>query len=231
MKVFTFAIICTLSTIINFITATPTTIRRNTDKERTDYLLFSSPMREFQEARNKALEIGDTTLNFTSDGCTKVANKPLGFNFLPCCQRHDFGYRNYQHQGRFSYDAREKINENFKHDMDNVCDGEDNTNTYHKNPLPGLAGEVIKDIVELIKFFTDNDGNTNSGDISRFYSKRTECNTIAESYYGGVTIYGWINDTRVIGRASGRTGGVFGNYGVIYKGQIPFFLRYDRLGM
>ena len=63
--------------------------------------------------------------DWSSNGCTASPDNPLGFDFLQSCQRHDFGYRNYKAQSRFSDDAKARIDDNFHDDMDNQCATED----------------------------------------------------------------------------------------------------------
>jgi hypothetical protein len=48
-----------------------------------------------------------------------------GFNFLPSCYRHDFGYRNYKVQSRFTDAAKDRIDEKFRSDMYDECATED----------------------------------------------------------------------------------------------------------
>ncbi|EGX48146.1 hypothetical protein AOL_s00081g9 [Orbilia oligospora ATCC 24927] len=97
---------------------------------RTDGLLFHTPINTFiKNYRNK--KFMSPPLDWGSDGCSvpkAVAkalkinkDKPRGYNFLPSCQRHDFGYRNYKKQKRFNGTSRSKIDSNFKKDMYNVC--------------------------------------------------------------------------------------------------------------
>lgn len=91
---------------------------RQTDLEAiTDTLLFSSTMAQFQAARNAQ---DPPELDWSSDGCSYSPDNPLGFDFEPSCQRHDFGYRNYKAQGRFDA-GKPSIDNNFKSDMDNQC--------------------------------------------------------------------------------------------------------------
>lgn len=52
---------------------------------------MSMSMANFQAANRSA----PAPYNWTDDGCSNSPDKPGGFNFLPSCQRHDFGYRNY----------------------------------------------------------------------------------------------------------------------------------------
>jgi hypothetical protein len=79
--------------------------------------MFTDSMAQFQAARNAN---SPSCFDWSSDGCSDSPDNPLGFNFLPSCERHDFGYRNYKDEGRFpAYKAR--IDSNFKKDMDNYC--------------------------------------------------------------------------------------------------------------
>src|SRR5699024_8849729 len=61
-------------------------------------------------------------LDWTSDGCSAAPDEPFGFDFSTSCQRHDFGYRNYQLQERFTENNREGIDRNFRSDMASTCD-------------------------------------------------------------------------------------------------------------
>ncbi|KAK5088133.1 hypothetical protein LTR05_002350 [Lithohypha guttulata] len=92
---------------------------RQTDLEvKTDQLLFSTSMEDFQTARAAQ---DPPELDWTSNGCTASPDEPLGFNFRDSCYRHDFGYRNYKAQGRFSDDNKDLIDLNFKKDLYNEC--------------------------------------------------------------------------------------------------------------
>lgn len=86
----------------------------------TDRLLFSTSMSNFLAAK-RAKNPGN--LNWNDDGCTILDDTPTlyKFNFLPSCQRHDFGYRNYKAQNRCTYDDRKRIDQNFLKDMNNEC--------------------------------------------------------------------------------------------------------------
>lgn len=95
---------------------------RETDEEATDRLLFDSTIDEFQTARDAT---DPSSLDWTSDGCSSSPDNP-GYDFLPSCYRHDFGYRNYKDQDRFTDENKDKIDSNFKSDMYNQCATEDN---------------------------------------------------------------------------------------------------------
>jgi hypothetical protein len=95
-----------------------------TPDQLADTYLFDSSIREFAAA--KALHEHDDVLDWTDNGCSVPGKQvwrssPGGFNFLPSCQRHDFGYRNYQKQGRFTEDNRQRIDDNFKSDLNAEC--------------------------------------------------------------------------------------------------------------
>ncbi|KEF61054.1 uncharacterized protein A1O9_02619, partial [Exophiala aquamarina CBS 119918] len=84
----------------------------------TDRLLFSTPISEFLIARDSRTP---SELDWASNGCSFSPEEPLGFDFEPSCQRHDFGYRNYKAQRRFTDSGKASIDDNFKRDMDNQC--------------------------------------------------------------------------------------------------------------
>jgi len=98
--------------------STAAIIPRETIAEQdTDIILFQFSMQSFLDAR----KYHDPLFDWSSDGCSDSPDNPEGFNFLPPCERHDFGYRNYKKQGRFTEPNRAKIDANFKKDMYNVC--------------------------------------------------------------------------------------------------------------
>jgi len=84
----------------------------------TDKLLFIVSMDVFLQA--KAAK-DPPYLIWDDSGCTFSPDKPLGFNFLDSCKRHDFGYRNYKQQDRFTEPNRKRIDDNFKKDLYNEC--------------------------------------------------------------------------------------------------------------
>ncbi|SHF34672.1 phospholipase [Streptoalloteichus hindustanus] len=86
----------------------------------TDEYLFSKSLSQFHSLRAKRPH--SKQLDWSSDGCSKSPDAPLGYDFLPACQRHDFGYRNYKKQSRFTKDNRKRIDDNFRADMYSICD-------------------------------------------------------------------------------------------------------------
>jgi hypothetical protein len=96
-------------------------VRRETDEETTDRLLFNTTITDFITARNAT---DPSSLDWSSDGCSDSPDNP-GYDFLESCYRHDFGYRNYEAQGRFTDDGKDSIDSNFQSDLYNECDTEE----------------------------------------------------------------------------------------------------------
>lgn len=94
-------------------------IRQDSIEAITDTILFTDTIEEFLAARAAQ---DPPQLNWVSNGCSFSPDKPLGYNFLPSCQRHDFGYHNYQAQDRFTDANRLRIDDNFKNDLYNQCE-------------------------------------------------------------------------------------------------------------
>jgi len=94
--------------------------KRETDEQATDRLLFSEDMSTFLTAKENT---NPPSLIWTDDGCSDSPDKPLGYDFLHACQRHDFGYRNYKFQGRLSFAGtnRKNIDDNLARDMQAEC--------------------------------------------------------------------------------------------------------------
>lgn len=86
--------------------------------EDTDRLMFSVSITSFLSS--KAARI-PSNLDWTDDGCSLSPDEPSGYNFLHSCQRHDFGYRNFKAEGRFTDANRLRIDNNFKTDLYNEC--------------------------------------------------------------------------------------------------------------
>jgi hypothetical protein len=84
-----------------------------------EHYAFNVSMGTFQKAR-KAKKYRHI-LDWSSDGCSNSPDRPSGFNFLPSCQRHDFGYRNYKRLGLFNESIRKEIDDNLKKDLYKYC--------------------------------------------------------------------------------------------------------------
>ncbi|KAK3403029.1 prokaryotic phospholipase A2-domain-containing protein [Sordaria brevicollis] len=93
--------------------------RAETIQQTTDRYLFSITLPQFHVYRNAR---NPANLDWSSDGCSYSPDNPLGFPFTPACDRHDFGYRNYKAQSRFTDANRLNIDANFKDDLYYQCD-------------------------------------------------------------------------------------------------------------
>lgn len=89
----------------------PLTLPQTPEEALVDHYLFTLPLDNFIRRRNNR---DPPNLNWSSDNCTHAPNNPLGFPFKPACQRHDFGYRNYKGEHRFTGEAKSRIDYNFK---------------------------------------------------------------------------------------------------------------------
>jgi hypothetical protein len=87
----------------------------------TDDYVFTKTVGQFTTLRAQQPYAGQ--LDWSSDGCSYSPDNPFGFKFLPACHRHDFGYRNFKRQSRFSEANRLRIDNRFKSDMYGICDG------------------------------------------------------------------------------------------------------------
>lgn len=91
----------------------------------TDRLVFATPIDQFVALRDAAYDA--PRLDWSSDLCSVPVvtepqrSVPQGFDFRAACERHDFGYRNYKAQGRFTEDLRRRVDDGFLADMDAVC--------------------------------------------------------------------------------------------------------------
>ncbi|PRW64424.1 phospholipase [Actinopolyspora mortivallis] len=88
----------------------------------TDHYLFEITLEEFVHVRSERPHRDE--LDWSSDACSYSPDEPLGYEFTASCQRHDFGYRNYKKQGRFTEQNRRAIDDNFRADMYSSCAGE-----------------------------------------------------------------------------------------------------------
>lgn len=85
----------------------------------TDHYLYEVPLDEFHEISTERPH--EDQLDWTSDSCSWSPDHPLGFDFAVSCDRHDFGYRNYPRQDRFTETDRRQIDDNFRDDLYTSC--------------------------------------------------------------------------------------------------------------
>lgn len=79
-------------------------------------------MKEFQSARNANNGKGNPTcFIWSSDNCSNSPDRPAGFNFIPPCQRHDFGSRNYKKKNQWNPVSKLRTDTQFLKDMNKVC--------------------------------------------------------------------------------------------------------------
>ncbi|KAJ4418251.1 hypothetical protein N0V85_001514 [Neurospora sp. IMI 360204] len=102
--------------------------RAETIQQTTDRYLFSITLPQFTVYRNAR---NPATLDWSSDSCSYSPDNPFGFPFTPACDRHDFGYRNYKAQSRFTDANKLKIDGNFKNDLYYQCDTNGYGSTCH----------------------------------------------------------------------------------------------------
>ena len=86
----------------------------------------TTSVKDWRQTRELALSGVDRwAFIWSTDGCTKLADKPGGFNFKLSCARHDFGYRNYKKmmgKTAFRHSKHERrIDKAFLFDMNNQC--------------------------------------------------------------------------------------------------------------
>lgn len=84
---------------------------RQTAVATTDNYIFTLTLPQFTVRRNNR---NPASLDWSSDGCSNSPDNPFGFPFTPACHRHDFGYRNYKKQSRFTDANRKRIDDKFK---------------------------------------------------------------------------------------------------------------------
>jgi len=88
------------------------------ERRATDKLLFRIPLEKITEISKESKKTGSYQgLIWETDGCSKAPE----YEFHEACIRHDFGYRNYKAQHRFTHTARKNIDNNFKDDMHGIC--------------------------------------------------------------------------------------------------------------
>ncbi|KFZ09173.1 hypothetical protein V502_08877 [Pseudogymnoascus sp. VKM F-4520 (FW-2644)] len=92
--------------------------RATCSKAATDKLIFKVSINSFEMARKAK---NPSKCNWSSDGCSWSPDKLDGYNFIPSCHRHDFGYRNTKSQKRFTKAMKKKIDDNFKKDLYHYC--------------------------------------------------------------------------------------------------------------
>ncbi|KAI3570617.1 secretory phospholipase A2 [Fusarium oxysporum f. sp. albedinis] len=83
-----------------------------------DRLLFEVDLDTFMRARDAR---NPPCLDWSSNECSWSPDMPAGFNFIPSCRRHDFGYQNVRGEGKLTEARRLRIDDVFKMDLYNEC--------------------------------------------------------------------------------------------------------------
>jgi hypothetical protein len=96
-----------------------------TDKQLryvTDFLVFRASMADFQHVRRQRLLSSQVTWDTGACG-TPLRDSVSGFG--SACERREFGYRNFERQGRFDGGMRERVDKRFKRELRAECSGQD----------------------------------------------------------------------------------------------------------
>ncbi|GAA4916195.1 phospholipase [Streptomonospora salina] len=88
----------------------------------TDTYLYDVSLNSFLDVRAQAPY--NDQLDWSTDSCSWSPDQPIGYDFDPGCTRHDFGYRNYKLQNRFTEANRLAIDDNFRDDLYGICAGD-----------------------------------------------------------------------------------------------------------
>jgi len=94
-----------------------------------DWLMFAIDLVEFHWYRDTCAHSTSTFLNWNSDGCSAPAWVPQRFDFTRACDRHDFGYRNFEEQQAMTESVRELVDRQLKKDTDYLCDSDHGGNS------------------------------------------------------------------------------------------------------
>jgi hypothetical protein len=97
----------------------PRTLSGDELTQTTDTLIFSTPLSKFLYIISFCPQ--SSSLDWNDAGCSNSPDEPLGFNFLPSCQRHDFACRNFKKQDWFTEEQQERIYKNFLTDLEGMC--------------------------------------------------------------------------------------------------------------
>jgi len=126
-------------------------------KTATNTRMWSNSLNTFITNRKKK---NPSYLEWSSDGCTSSPDKPYGWNFVKACYRHDFGYRNYKKQKRFTVANKGKIDNKFLTDLKGICDAE-TKNSSQRTQCKRLANTYYT----VMKKVTDRDMKRDSEEL------------------------------------------------------------------
>ncbi|KAL1584855.1 hypothetical protein WHR41_06666 [Cladosporium halotolerans] len=89
---------------------------------RIKEVMFDFSITQFENERNAhGGKDEPKCLNWSSDNCSFIWDRPAGFNFIPACHRHDFGTRNFKRKGQWNIVNKVRTDVNFREDMYREC--------------------------------------------------------------------------------------------------------------
>jgi len=86
------------------------------------HLMFDLDLKTFTR-QYASIRRTNKALDWTTDGCSAplIGDSGRSFNFRWPCRRHDFGYRNFKSHGLFNSETRQRIDDQFRRDLDESC--------------------------------------------------------------------------------------------------------------
>ncbi|GAB7326753.1 hypothetical protein MBLNU13_g10699t1 [Cladosporium sp. NU13] len=111
-----------------------------------------SCMAEFQSARNAK---SPSCFDWYSNACTLSPDRPLGFNSIPPCQRHDFGDTNFSKRKQWNPVNKLRTDWKFRTDMWAVCDKLTELKNVLKRATCMVVANKYADAVVLFNPVTD----------------------------------------------------------------------------
>ncbi|KAJ0132647.1 hypothetical protein HZ326_24267 [Fusarium oxysporum f. sp. albedinis] len=112
-----------------------------------DRLLFEVDLDTFMRARDAR---NPPCLDWSSNECSWSPDMPAGFNFIPSCRRHDFGYQNVRGEGKLTEARRLRIDDVFKMDLYNECGKYRGFGELYSGSLACLAHSLIIYVKESV---------------------------------------------------------------------------------
>ncbi len=86
------------------------------------HLMFDLDLKTFTR-QYPSFRRTNKALDWTTDGCSAplLGDSGRSFDFRWPCLRHDFGYRNFKSHGLFNSNTRQRIDDQFRRDLDESC--------------------------------------------------------------------------------------------------------------
>jgi len=88
----------------------------------TDYLVFRASMADFQHVRRQRL-LSDQ-VSWDTGACNTSLRESVS-GFAQVCERREFGYRNFDRQGRLDGGMRERVDDRFERELRAQCTSQD----------------------------------------------------------------------------------------------------------